>query len=208
MSGPACWSLGKPVPAPIPVKAANLGGAVSILAAHLADALKLCQAGVSVNEQVFHLIYGQLIQQGIPLRVVEVSAQLVAQLGGLSVILDLQAVLGTGGDGLISLIDVAVRHVGGVEVQRLDIVGHSAAGGVGLGEGARKVSAGHVGDVLVGVAAVQADTVNGIAAGELVGNRVPVTVSSAYWTLAGRLQVMVAAASSSTSWASWRTVKM
>ena len=151
-------------------KAADLGGAVGILAAHLTDALKLKQTAVAVDKHVFHLVHSQLIQQGIPLRVVEVSAQLVAQLGSLAVILDLQAVLGTGGDGLIGLVDVAVRHVGGVEVQRLDIVGHSAAGGAGLGEGARKVGAGQVGDVLGGIAAVKAYAVNGIAAGELVAD--------------------------------------
>ena len=42
----------------------------------------------------------------------------------------------------------------------------------------------------------------------LLETALPVTVSSAYCTPAGRLQVMVALASSSTSWASWRTVKM
>ena len=151
-------------------KAADLGGAVGILAAHLADALKLKQTAVAVDKQVFHLLHSQLIQQGIPLRVVEVSAQLVAQLGSLAVILDLQAVLGTGGDGLIGLVDVAVRHVGGVKVQRLDVVGHGTAGGAGLGKGARKVGAGQVGDVLFGIAAVKAYAVNGIAAGELVAD--------------------------------------
>ena len=134
-------------------KAADLCGAVGVLAACLADALEFNQTAVAVDKQVFHLVNGQLIQQGIPLRVVEVSAQLVAQLGSLAVILDLQTVLDTGGDGLIGLVDVAVRHVGGVEVQCLDIVGHSAAGGAGLREGTRKVGAGQVGDVLVGITA-------------------------------------------------------
>ena len=153
-------------------KAADLGGAVGVLTLGLADALELGQAAVGVDVEVFHLVNGQLIQQGIPLRVVEVSAQLVAQLGGLAVLLDLQAVLGTGGDGLISLVDAAVRHVCGVEVQRLDIVGHGTAGSAGLGEGARKVGAGQVGDVLGRVAAVEAHTVDGVAASELVGNGV------------------------------------
>ena len=153
-------------------EAANLGGAVSVLALDLADALELGQTAVGVDVHIFHLIHGQLIEQRIPLRVIEVSAQLEAEVGGLAVVLYLQTVLCAGGDGLVGLIDVAVRHIGGVKVQCLDVVGHSAAGGVGLGEGARKVSAGHVGDVLGRVAAVQADAVNGIAAGELVGNRV------------------------------------
>ena len=151
-------------------KAADLCGAVGVLAACLADALELNQTAVAVDKQVFHLVHSQLIQQGIPLRVVEVSAQLVAQLGSLAVILDLQTILGTGGDGLIGLVDVAVRHVGGVEVQRLDVVGHGTAGSAGLGEGTRKVGAGQVGDVLGGIAAVKAYAVNGIAAGELVAD--------------------------------------
>ena len=153
-------------------EAANLGGAVSVLALGLADALELGQTAVGVDVHIFHLIHGQLIEQRIPLRVIEVSAQLEAEVGGLAVVLNLQTVLCAGGDGLVGLIDVAVCHVSGVKVQCLDVVGHSAAGGVGLGEGARKVSAGHVGDVLVGVAAVQADAVNGIAAGELVADLV------------------------------------
>ena len=152
-------------------KAADLGGAVGILAAHLADALKLKQTAVAVDKQVFHLLHSQLIQQGIPLRVIEVSAQLEAEVGGLAVVLNLQAVVGTGGDGLVGLIDVAVCHVSGVEVQCLDVVGHGTAGSVGLGEGACKISTGHISNVLLGIAAVKAYAVNGIAAGELVGNR-------------------------------------
>ena len=153
-------------------EAANLGGAVSVLALDLADALELGQTAVGVDVHIFHLIHGQLIEQRIPLRVIEVSAQLEAEVGGLAVVLNLQTVLCAGGDGLVGLIDVAVCHVSGVKVQCLDVVGHSAAGGVGLGEGACKISTGHISNVLLGIAAVQADAVNGIAAGELVGNRV------------------------------------
>ena len=153
-------------------EAANLGGAVSVLALGLADALELGQTAVGVDVHIFHLIHGQLIEQRIPLRVIEVSAQLEAEVGGLAVVLNLQTVLCAGGDGLVGLIDVAVCHVSGVKVQCLDVVGHSAAGGVGLGEGACKISTGHISNVLLGIAAVQADAVNGIAAGELVGNRV------------------------------------
>ena len=38
-------------------------------------------------------------------------------------------------------------------------------------EGACKISTGHISNVLLGIAAVKAYAVNGIAAGELVGNR-------------------------------------
>ncbi len=75
-----------------------------------------------------------------------------------------------GGDRLISVVDPAVGIVGGVEVQCLDVVGHGTGRGVRLGEGARKVGAGQVGDVLCGVAAVEAHAVDGVAAGKLVGN--------------------------------------
>ena len=151
-------------------KAADLGRTVSVLAAHLADALDFQQTAVTVDKQVFHLVHGQLIQQGIPLRVVEVGAQLVAQLGGLAVFFDFQTVLGTGGNGFVGFVDVAVCHIGGVEVQRLDVVGHGTAGGAALGEGTRKVGAGHIGDVLGRVAAVHADTVDGSAAGKLIAD--------------------------------------
>ncbi len=92
-SGPACWSWGSPLPAPMPVKPPILGGAVGILALGLADALEFGQAAVGVDAEVFHLVHSQLIQQGIPLGVVEVRAELETEVGGLAVVLDLQAVL-------------------------------------------------------------------------------------------------------------------
>ena len=151
-------------------EAADLGGAVGVLALGLADALEFGQAAVGVDVEVFHLVNGQLIQQGIPPGVVEVRAEPETEVGGLAVVLDLQAVLSAGGNSLISVVDPAVGIVGGVAVQHLDVVGHGTGRGVRLGEGARKVGAGQVGDVLVGITAVEAHAVNGVAAGKLVGN--------------------------------------
>ena len=153
-------------------EAADLGGAVGVLALGLADALEFGQAAVGVDVEVFHLVNGQLIQQGIPPGVVEVRAEPETEVGGLAVVLDLQAVLSAGGNSLISVVDPAVGIVGGVEVQCLDVVGHGTGRGVCLGEGARKVGAGQVGDVLVGIAAVEAHAVDGVAAGKLVGNSI------------------------------------